>query len=78
MTIDADDVLNAGDFVILQNTVDLTNPPTAASVLYDGTDRFASNSSLAVTRGAWHTFPGHCTAGTTEVADVGALGNDLC
>ena len=74
VTVDADDVINAGDFVVLQNTVDLTNPPTAGSVLYDGTDRFGSNSSLAVTRGAWHTYPGTPLAGTTEVADVARWG----
>ena len=76
VTTNAGDVLNAGDFVILQNTIDLTNPPTAGSPQYDGTDRFASDSSLAVTRGAWHTFPGTPLAGTTEVAEVGRWGTE--
>ncbi|MCA9211543.1 MAG: DUF4347 domain-containing protein, partial [Planctomycetales bacterium] len=76
VTTNAGDVLNAGDFVVLTNLVDLTSPPTPASPLYDGTDRFASESSLAVTRGAWHTFPGTPLAGTTEVAEVGRWGTE--
>ena len=76
VTSDADDVLNAGDFVLLANQIDLNNLPTAANPLYDGTDRFASDSSLAVTRGAWHPFPGTPLAGTTEVADIGRWGTE--
>ena len=71
------DIINAGDVVVLENVIDTTNPPTAANPLFNGNDRFASDTGLAVTRAGWNEpFPSTVLAGTTEVAAVNQWGTN--
>ena len=69
------DVINSGDVIVLQNVVDTTD--TTPPIQFDGGDRFASATGLAVTRAGWNVaFPGTVLAGTTEVAAVNDWGTN--
>ena len=69
-----DDLIDSGDVIALENTVDLPRvPPPPLPIKYDGRDKIASSKAIAVTRGAWATTPGTVLAGAIEVYDT-ALG----
>ena len=66
------DLINAGDVLILQNTV----PISGGSILFDGGDRFYATESVAATRAGWSPDPGTVLAGTVEMTDTSRWGND--
>jgi hypothetical protein len=65
---DASDRLNAGDSVVIQNTVVL--PRNAKTILYDGGDRVQASFPVTMTRGAYPSSPGSLMAGATEMVDT--------
>ena len=60
-----DDLLDAGDIVVLDNHVDV--PRNVADIKFDGGDKFITSRPVAVTRAAWLTSPGTVLAGAIEV-----------
>ncbi|HBG96328.1 MAG TPA: hypothetical protein DDY14_13670, partial [Chromatiaceae bacterium] len=65
VTTDADDVLQGGIPVVLENTVAL--PRSAAVLRYDGRDKIQASFPIAVTRSAYPVTPGSVLAGAVEV-----------
>lgn len=72
-----DDLLEAGDVIILDETYNVTTAgacsfadDTGTDCRLSGGDRFGSNKALAVTRSAWNNGPGTVLAGATEVEPV--------
>ncbi len=59
---------NAGSVIIMRNQVPL--PRNAATILFDGRDRFGSSNAIVMTRGAWFTTPGPLLANSVEVRAV--------
>ncbi len=79
-TMDAEDVLNAGDAIVLENTVPVN--PRGSSVLYDASDRIQATFPIAVTRGGYPTIagsfsPGTVLAGAVEVLDTDNWGKEF-
>jgi len=69
------DLIEAGDIIILDNPVDIT---TLQSVIdFDGGDKFASSAAVAVTRAAWATGPSTLLAGAVEVYDTNNWGTNF-
>ncbi len=68
------DLLNPGDIVVLNNTVD---PTTRQQVIdFDGGDKIGASHSIAMTRGIWADKPSTLLAGALEVYDTGRWGLD--
>jgi hypothetical protein len=67
-----DDLLNAGDVVLLESTIDVTR--NSVVVEYDGRDKVATTYPIAMTRGLYAIFPGEVLAEATGVFDVGTHG----
>ncbi len=63
---DANDVLNGGDVILVEDDV-FANPRNPATVLYDGGDKFGVTAAVAVTRSAWGLTRGTVLAGAVEV-----------
>ncbi len=66
------DLLEPGDVIALENTMDVPRNPT--EVRYDGRDRFETNRPVAMTRAAWAESPGPVLAGAVEVMPTKDLG----
>ena len=58
----------AGSVITMRNNVPL--PRNAATILYDGRDRFGSTNGIVMTRAAWFTTPGPLLANSVEVRAV--------
>ncbi|MCX6029964.1 MAG: hypothetical protein NT169_11800 [Chloroflexi bacterium] len=69
------DVLAAGNVIILENDVALPRNP--ATVLYDGRDKLAATKAVAVTRSLWSTGPGTLLADAIEVYDTTRWGTSF-
>ena len=67
-----DPPLVAGKPIVLQN--DLILPRNAATVLYDGRDKFGSTQSLSTTRCSWALTPGTVLADATEYYNTKTFG----
>jgi hypothetical protein len=65
-------VLNAGDTVVVRNTVSMPrNPGDWDGIRYDGGDMVKASYPIAVTRGAYPNKPGSLMmAGAVEVLDT--------
>jgi len=73
---DAEDRLDRGDYIEIDNDVD---PSTAADlqiVDYDGHDKFASSSIISITRAGWAQDSETLLAGAWEVYDTSNWGRD--
>ncbi len=76
----SDDVLHAGDVIILDNDVAVggTSPGpysrNPSLVFYDGRDKFGATFAVAVTRAAFPIAPGSVMAGGSEVLDTSRWG----
>ena len=69
------DLIQAGDIIILDNLVDIS---TLQSVIdFDGGDKFASSTAVAVTRTAWATGSSTLLAGAVEVFDTNNWGTSF-
>jgi hypothetical protein len=78
---DANDVLEAGDVIILDTDVVLvksgssyTRKTGVTPMNYDGGDRVQSSFPIAITRGAYPDTPGSLMAGGVEVLDTSKWG----
>lgn len=69
------DVLNAGDSIVLDNAVPGSHG-AGNSFLYDGRDRIVALYPVAVTRGAYPDNPGSLMAGAVEVFDTSFWGTE--
>jgi hypothetical protein len=69
---DWNDKLNAGDAILLENSVPL--PRNKNAIRYDGGDRITASFPVAVTRGAYPENPGSLMAGAIEVHDTDSWG----
>ena len=58
----------AGSVIIMRNQVPL--PRNAATILFDGRDRFGATYGIVMTRAAWFTTPGPLLANSVEVRAV--------
>ena len=67
------DLVNAGDVIVVQNTVPIGGFP---GTLYDGGDYLVSDQLIAVTRAGWSPYPGTVLAGTVEMTDLSRWGTD--
>lgn len=67
------DVLDSGDSVVLENLVPLDHG-AGTTFLYDGRDRIQALYPIAITRGAYPSFPGSFNAGAVEVFDTNHWG----
>ena len=65
------DVLAAGDIIVLSNTV---NTGSLSTIDFDGRDKIAASSPVAVTRAAWAAGPSTLLAGAVEVLEVADWG----
>lgn len=72
----AEDIINAGDTVILRNDVPVNGDPPAG-MLYNGRDKFGALKPLAVTRVAWDAAEGTVIAGAVEVLESRNFGMDF-
>lgn len=71
-----DDLLNAGDVIVLENDIVVPRDPDIFA--FDGKDRFSSTDPVAVTRAAWPLFdPGSKASGAVEVYDTNRFGNQF-
>ena len=75
VTTDANDVLDGGDAVVLENSVPI--PRVQSNILYDGRDRIQASFPIAVTRGAFPEQPGSLMAGAVEVLDTDSWGTEF-
>jgi hypothetical protein len=64
----ANDVLKAGDAIVIQETIPL--PRKTTDIRMDGGDRIQATMPVAVTRGAYPANPGSLMAGAVEVFDT--------
>jgi hypothetical protein len=64
----ANDVLNSGDVIVLDNLAPLPRNP--AAILFDGRDKVGATKTVAVTRSLWGTAPGPVLADAVEVLDT--------
>jgi hypothetical protein len=64
----ANDILRAGDSIVIQNSVAL--PRNARNRFFDGGDRIQASFPIAVTRAAYPAQPGSVLAGGVEVLDT--------
>lgn len=71
----ANDVLNAGDVILLVNNVPL--PRVAANFFYDGRDKVGASDVVAITRSVWATSPGTLLASTVEAYDITRWGTEF-
>ncbi len=65
------DLLNAGQTILLRNTVPIGSPNT---IDYDGRDKIGSSKAIAVTRAGWNQGVGTIVAGAVNLIDVGNAG----
>ena len=73
----SDDLIHAGQVIILRNTVAVTSPSTLQSVIdFDGRDKIAATKPIAVTRSGWAAGSGTLHAGSVEVYDTNGWGTD--
>ena len=70
-----DDLLKAGDVIILKNAV--ATAPRGTSIRFDGSDKFKTSEPVAVTRVAWAGIPGTVLAGAVEVFPTSAWGTSF-
>ncbi|MBV6395470.1 MAG: hypothetical protein HFACDABA_01046 [Anaerolineales bacterium] len=76
----ADDSLQAGDVVVLDNLVVVEGSPGSYSrdsgkVFFDGRDKFQASQPVAVSRALWPTGPGSLQAGGIEMQEYGLWGD---
>lgn len=69
----ADDIIHAGQTLLLQNAV---NPASPLTPDYDGRDKIGSTRAISVTKAGWSTVPGTVLAGAISVVDAGNAGLD--
>ena len=79
-TTNAEDVLEAGDAIVLENTVPVD--PRGTDIFYDASDRIQATFPIAVTRGGYPTTagsfsPGTVLAGAVEVVDTDNWGTEF-
>ncbi len=67
-----DDLLDAGDVVRLESTIDVTR--NSVVIEYDGRDKVATTYPIAMTRGMYAINPGEVLAEATGVFDAGTHG----
>ena len=75
---DANDVLDAGDIVLIEESVPAN--PRGTSILYDGQDKFLSSDAVKLSRAAWPddaatTNTGSQLGGAVEVYDTNRWGS---
>jgi len=78
--LDADDILEGGQSLILENVVPTPRPFTVptTTIRYDGSDKIEASLPIAVTRGAWpEPDPGSLLAGGVEVLNTDSWGNSF-
>jgi uncharacterized repeat protein (TIGR01451 family) len=75
VTVDANDVVNAGTVIRLENTVVTTTRQTVKDD-FDGGDKIAATKTIAVTRTTWAAQTGTLFAGCVEVFDTNNWGTD--
>ena len=71
VTSNADDVINAGDVIVLSSDVD---PDNLGVIDFDGGDKIAATKTVAITRAAFAEEPGTPLAGALEVFDTNNWG----
>lgn len=69
------DLIQAGDIIILDNPVDTATLPGIFD--FDGGDKFASSTAVAVSRAAWATGSSTLLAGAVEVFDTNNWGTNF-
>lgn len=67
------DLIQAGQTIVLQNQV---NPASPLTVDYDGRDKIGSTQAVSVVRAGWSATPGTVLAGAVSVIDTGNAGTD--
>jgi IgGFc binding protein len=70
----ANDILKAGDSIVIQDTVFIQDASYGKTITYDGGDRIVASAPITVVRGGYPTNPGSLMAGSVEVIDVGNWG----
>lgn len=65
----SDDVLVAGQSIVIENSVDIV-AGAKNGIKYDGGDKILSSYPIAITRGAYPSAPGSLMAGAVEVLDT--------
>ncbi len=71
---DANDVLNAGDVIVLENDVPI--PRVSSNILFDARDKIGSTKVVAVTRSVWAATPGTVLTDAVEVYDTTRWGTN--
>ena len=66
--IDANDTLNAGNVIVLENDVPM--PRNNSSILFDGRDKIGSTKVISITRSVWAATPGTVLTDAIEVYDT--------
>ncbi len=69
----ANDLIQAGQTIVLQNQV---NPASPLTVDYDGRDKIGTTQAVSVVRAGWSMTPGTVLAGAVSVIDTGNAGTD--
>ncbi len=70
----ANDLIIAGQTILLQNPV---NPASPVTIDYDGRDKIGSTRAVAVTKAGWSSTPGTVLAGAVSLIDTGNAGKDF-
>ena len=70
------DVLDAGEIIILRNTI-ATTPRDSNAIFFDGRDKLGASKAIVVTRQLWSESPGTVLAGAVEVLDTSRWGNNF-
>ena len=68
-----DDIVHAGQTILLQNAV---NPASPLTLDYDGRDKIGSTQAVSVVRAGWSATPGTVLAGAVSVIDSGNAGKN--
>jgi hypothetical protein len=74
-TVGSEDVLKAGDAVVINNVVLLPRNPS--QIFYDGGDMILSSDPIAVVRGGFANSTGPLLAGAVEVYDTASWGKEF-
>ena len=67
------DLIQAGQTIVLQNQV---NPASPSTLDFDGRDKIGSTQAVSVVRAGWSITPGTVLAGAVSVIDTGNAGTD--
>lgn len=70
---DENDVLKAGDNIVIQNTIPI---PRTTEIKYDGRDKVQASYPITITRGSYPKEPGSLMAGGIEVHDTNSWGKN--